>query len=67
MNAEEMFKKLGYQKVQLISSGWIYYERAGGDECFCFDVIAKEINAYVYSITMEELKAINKQCEELWW
>lgn len=67
MNAEEMFKKLGYQKVQLISSGWIYYERAGGDEYFGFDVIAKEIGVSNYFITMEELKAINKQCEELGW
>ena len=41
MNAEEMFKKLGYQKVQLNSSGWIYYERAGGEEHFGFDVISK--------------------------
>lgn len=67
MNAEEMFEKIGYKKVQMCSSGWLCYERAENDEYFGFNLISKEINAYVYSITIEELRAINKQCEELGW
>lgn len=67
MNAEEMFEKLGYKKVDLSSSGCIEYERLIDDKCFSFDVIAKEIGVSNYFITMEELKAINKQCEELGW
>ena len=34
---------------------------------FDFDLISKEICVGDYFITMEELEAINKQCEELWW
>lgn len=65
MNAEEMFEKLGYKKVPLNSSECLYYERY--DEHFSFDLISKEIGVCDYYITMEELKAINKQCEELGW
>lgn len=66
MNAEEMFEKLGYKKVDLSSSGYIEYERLIDDKCFIFD-LSGEICAFADNITMEELKAINKQCEELWW
>lgn len=65
MKAEEMFEKLGYKKVPLNSSECLYYERY--DEHFSFDLISKEIGVCDYYITMEELKAINKQCEELGW
>ena len=65
MNAEEMFEKLGYKGVPLYSSECLYYERY--DEHFSFDLISKEIGVCDYYITMEELKAINKQCEELGW
>lgn len=67
MNSEEMFEKLGYKKVELISSGYIEYERSEDDKYFSFDLITKEIFVCDYYITMEELKAINKQCEELGW
>lgn len=67
MNAEEMFKKLGYKKVQHGSSRWIYYQIADNDTYFCFDLISKEIGVCNFFITMEELKAINKQREELGW
>lgn len=66
MNAEEMFEKLGYKKVDLSSSGYIEYERLIDDKCFSFD-FSEEICACSDSITVEELKAINKQCEELGW
>lgn len=67
MNAEEMFKKLGYKKVQLSSSNYIEYKRDDDDGYFVFDLISKEIGVGYYFITMEELEAINKQCEELVW
>lgn len=38
MNAEEMFEKLGYKKVDLSSSGYIEYERLIDDKCFSFDL-----------------------------
>ncbi len=67
MNAEEMFKKLGYKKVQLSSSGRLGYERFEDDNFFSFDLTSKEIYICESSITVEELEAINKQCEELGW
>ncbi len=67
MNAEEMFKKLGYKKVELDSSGYIEYERFKDDKHFNFDLITKKILVWWRGITVEELKAINKQCEELGW
>lgn len=67
MNAEEMFKKLGYKKVELDSSGYIEYERFKDDKHFNFDLITKKILVWWGGITVEELKAINKQCEELGW
>lgn len=67
MNSEEMFEKLGYKKVELISSGYIEYERSEDDKYFSFDLITKEIFVWWDRITVEELKAINKQCEELGW
>ena len=67
MNAEEMFKKLGYKEVQLSSSGYLDYEKSRDDKYFGFDLALKEIGVCDDCITMEELKAINKQCEELGW
>ena len=67
MNSEEMFEKLGYKKVQLGSSGYIDYERNIDDKYFGFDLALKEIGVCDDYIAMEELKAINKQCEELGW
>lgn len=67
MNAEEMFEKLGYKKVSLNSSGYIEYERFEDDNFFSFDLTSKEIYICESSITVEELEAINKQCEELGW
>lgn len=67
MNAKEMFEKLGYKKVSLNSSGYIEYERFKDDKHFNFDLITKKILVWWGGITVEELKAINKQCEELGW
>ena len=67
MNAEEMFGKLGYKKVGLSSSERLVYERFEDDNFFSFDLALKEIGVCDDYIAMEELKAINKQCEELGW
>lgn len=67
MNAEEMFKKLGYEKGTANSPGYLGYERFEDDKYFSFDLISKEIYVCEDRITVEELKAINKQCEELGW
>lgn len=67
MNAEEMFKKLGYKKGTANSPGYLGYERFEDDKYFSFDLISKEIYVCEDRITVEELEAINKQCEELGW
>ena len=67
MNAEEMFKKLGYKKVKFGRLGNFSYERFSDDKYFIFDLNSKEIYVCEDSITVEELRAINKQCEELGW
>lgn len=67
MNAEEMFGKLGYKKVGLSRSERLVYERFEDDNFFSFDLTSKEIYVCESSITVEELEAINKQCEELGW
>lgn len=67
MNAEEMFEKLGYKKGTANSPGYLGYERFEDDKYFSFDLISKEIYVCEDRITVEELKAINKQCEELGW
>lgn len=67
MNAEEMFGKLGYKKGTANSPGYLGYERFEDDKYFSFDLISKEIYVCEDRITVEELKAINKQCEELGW
>lgn len=67
MNAEEMFKKLGYEKVKFGRLGNFSYERFSDDKYFIFDLNSKEIYVCEDCITVEELRAINKQCEELGW
>lgn len=67
MNAEEMFEKLGYKQLLFDSSGYLDYERLSDDKYFSFDLNSKEIYVCEDSITVEELKALNKQCEELGW
>ena len=69
MSAEEMFKKNDliktkdneeYIKYELNSDKWIYY--------IVFEKKHKTINFNMYEvINIQELKAINKQVEELGW
>lgn len=73
MNAEEMFKELGYKRSADIDA--IAYRKKidGTFHCFevTFDLLEKEItldDGYeAYIITYSLLKAINKQCKELGW
>lgn len=69
MSAKEMFEELGlFKKIddeecieyELISDLWRYY--------IIFNKEYKTINFNMYEeINMQELKAINKQIEELGW
>ena len=67
-NADKMFEELGYKKTAEFKSS-IYYEL---QTPACFHKIVFVIdNKTVYKdnsiITMQELKAINKKCEEMGW
>lgn len=69
MTADEMFKKLGYEREDY--EGVISYINDEGDEiCFyLFDEtfsIKDFCNRYQH-ITMQERRAIDKKCEELGW
>lgn len=76
MKAIRMFKKLGYKfeninfKDKFIRYEYIKEEKLANfgvrKQRIWFDLISKEIFIY-NSIGIEELKAINKQCEELGW
>lgn len=74
MKAEEMFEELGY-KVTDFGDGYITYEQEDDkdypivikfDDVGTFVAYRKHIKEVVY-LSCEELKAINKQAEELGW
>lgn len=72
MNAEQMFNDLDYKKH--IEDGCIKFERhtENVDEALIeFDFDTKTVCASWFmeqkEITIAELRAINKQCEELNW
>ena len=71
MTAKEMFEKLGYKYSKLLSDDVrIYYEHKNNNNqpsnFILFDLDYKSISNDC-DITLEELQAINKQCEELGW
>lgn len=78
VNADFMFKELGYKKAEIISNGaevWIEYWKDSRN-VFHFkdgELFQKEVSkcgsddAMCDGITMAELKAINKKCQELDW
>lgn len=69
-SAKEMFEELGYKQEIYISSIYYYGEDSDYDYYYiAFDKLDKsiKINKYINEITIEELKAINKQIEELGW
>jgi len=68
--AEQMFNEIGYHLVKEHSSWFaiLIYERRGRERIYFDDDIhfSKEGFGNQF-IDMEELKCINKQCEELGW
>lgn len=74
MTAKEMFEELGYSFTEFNSKVFHRYEYVKNTQltngirhqCIWFDLITKEL--YIHnSIVLQELKAINKQVEELGW
>lgn len=72
MTAKEMFFKLGYTECQDNLFAITYY-KFDGRNCASINffkmgkVFDADENLTSKDVTMEELKAINKQCEELGW
>ena len=73
MSADEMFRKLGYEKYKEEYLGKTMKELYGNNAdkriCFWRDKIIEVYDFYDGSrdFTIEELQAINKKCEELGW
>lgn len=73
MSADEMFKKLGYEKYKEEYLGKnmkeLYGNNADKRICFWRDKTIEVYDFYDGSrdFTIEELQAINKKCEELGW
>lgn len=74
MTAREMFEKLGYKKRAF--DNCIFYEKGSiMPHVIQFNLEYKIFESYtkcgmankIKSLTENELKAINKQCEELGW
>lgn len=75
MTAKEMFEKLGYELIQN-DMNWLRYG-VNTSEWYAgfivFDLRSKKIeitnkvDTFGKTINLEELKAINKQVEELGW
>ena len=69
--ADKMFEKLGYKKEDVLTIrkakiGTRFRNRKNGHVVSFYDE-KKEFEKPYEEITMEELKAINKKCEELGW
>lgn len=72
MKAEELFEKLGYKKqVGFESICFLYENEDTADFEIIFDLKSKKIHTHGgytdKSISVDELEAIKKQCEELDW
>lgn len=76
--ADEMFKKLGYTEINskptyieyLNKQDWGAYERIKFEyrnKRVVRDARTGSYNKMIRYITLDELKAINKKCEELGW
>lgn len=71
MNADAMFKELGYEKQKVYFGILIYKNKNSyveisfnlNDETIC---ACNDDDESVY-LSMEELQAINQKCEELGW
>ena len=71
MKADKMFKELGYEKQAESIFGLVYRNKNNYAE-ITFDLYDETICASIHDdesvyLSMEELRAINKKCEELGW
>ena len=66
--ADEMFEELGYKKAEHIypTLGFVV-EYDNGERQIDFMNEEEEVKIWNISTTMQELKAINKKCEEMGW
>ena len=64
MTAREMFEKLGYQYIE---DGLFIECEINEEMYFSFSKTDKQITIGNYSITVDEIQAINQQCKELGW
>lgn len=68
IDADKMFEELGYSKKQRnYKSGTVYEYECEDLKSIDFMCQEKSVKAWNIEITMQELKAINKKCEELGW
>ena len=67
MTADEMFEELGYKKSICEDGNSEEFINKEENRNIDFYYEFKEIGIKQYSVTMQELKAINKKCEELGW
>jgi hypothetical protein len=73
MDADKMFEELGYtikENVKLNLNRLVYKDIENDTKIsFCeeYKVVLKTQGIFPNAISMQELKAINKKCEELGW
>ena len=66
--ADEMFEKLDYKKIE--KSNKIIYREKMGLLIPIAEIVFYKNNKWIrvnFNLDMQELKAINKKCEELGW
>ena len=72
-NADKMFEELGYKNIQMNVINLLFeYAKEDLQERISFYASEEVAKTFKYKnnssqITMQELKAINKKCEELGW
>lgn len=72
-NADEMFEEIGYEYTEEVNNG-VVYSKEDDDEDMEISFIdyndygkTVEVDKFSNLITMQELQAIYKKCEELGW
>ncbi len=71
--ADKLFKELGYKLIPQVENRSYFLKYKKDDDNIIYFDEDKEIHKdgeyaeTCYGITMQELKAINKKCEELKW
>lgn len=68
LEADKMFEKLGYRKLQPIGAQECAYTNGVGKQII-FAKLNKRVLLYgiYYWLDMRELEAVNKKCKELGW